>query len=50
VLVAVYRNRLGPEAIQIIQSMIKEILEKWRRIAKSKEIKSYNQGAMTAAG
>jgi hypothetical protein len=50
VLVTVYHNRLGPEAIQIMQSTIKEMLEKWWRIAKSKEIKSYNQGAMTAAG
>jgi hypothetical protein len=28
VLVTVYHNRLGPEAIQIMQSTIKEMLEK----------------------
>jgi len=50
VIAAVYRNRIGPEALEIICSTIVEIMQKRWQIAKSSEIKSYNQGSMTAAG
>lgn len=50
VVLAVYRNRIGPEALEIMQNTIKEMMQIRRKIARSAEIKKLEQGAMTAAG
>jgi hypothetical protein len=50
VLVAVYRNRIGPEALQIMRETIIEMMKVRRKVARSAEISKYNQGTMAAAG
>jgi len=50
VVVAIYRNRIGPEALQIMRETIIEMMKVRRKVARSGEISKYNQGTMTAAG
>jgi hypothetical protein len=39
VILAVYRNRIGPDALEIMQDTIKEMMQLRRKIARSSEIK-----------
>jgi hypothetical protein len=50
VLVAVYRNRIRPEALQIMRETIIEMIKVRRKVARSAEISKYNQGTMATAG
>ena len=50
VLVAVYRNRIGPEALQIMRETTIEMMKVRRKVARSEKITKYNQGTMAAAG
>ena len=50
VLVAVYRNRIGPDVLDIMQSMITDMFKLRRQVARPSEVKELNQGALTAAG
>lgn len=50
VLIAIYRNRIGPDALQIMRDTLIEMMDTRRKIARPGHIKQYNQGAMTAAG
>jgi hypothetical protein len=46
---AVYRNRIGPGALEIMQKAIKEIMQLRRKVARG-NIAGLNQGSMAAAG
>ena len=46
---AVYRNCIGPDALEIIQETIKEIMQIRRKVARS-NLAELNQGSMAAAG
>ena len=50
VVFAVYRNRIGPKALEIMQNTIKEMMQIRRKVARSAEIKKLKQGVMAAAG
>lgn len=50
VILAVYRNRIGPDALALMRETIIEMMTLRRKIARSKKIVELNQGAMTAAG
>ena len=50
VLVAVLRNRIGPNALQLMHETIIEIMKICRRVARAKGVSKYNQGSITAAG
>ena len=50
VVLAVYRNRIGPEALEIMQNTIKEMMQIWRKITRSAEIKKLEQGMMATTG
>ena len=50
VVLAVYRNRIGAEALEIMQNTIKEMMQVRRKVARSGDIKKLNQGSMAAAG
>jgi hypothetical protein len=46
---AVYRNRIGPDALEIMQETIKEMMQIRRKVARS-NLAELNQGSMAAAG
>jgi hypothetical protein len=46
---AVYRNRIGPGALEIMQKAIKEIMQLRRKVARG-NIAGLNQESMAAAG
>jgi hypothetical protein len=50
VVLAVYRNRIGTDALEIMQGTIKEMMQVRRKIARSGGISKLNQGSMAAAG
>ena len=50
ILMAIYRNRIGPDALQIMQNTVKEMMQVRIRVARSSEIKKLNQGSMAIAG
>lgn len=50
VLVAVYRNRIGPDVLELMRSTAIDMFSLRRQVARSTEIKQLNQGALTAAG
>jgi hypothetical protein len=50
VLLAVYRNRIGPDVLDLMRSTIIGMFNLRRQVARSAEIKKLNQGALTAAG
>lgn len=50
VLLAVYRNRIGPDVLNLMRSTIVDMFNLRRQVARSAEIKELNQGALTAAG
>jgi hypothetical protein len=50
VVLAVYRNRIGDEALEIMQNTIKEMMQVRRKVARSGGISKLDQGSMAAAG
>jgi hypothetical protein len=50
VVLAVYRNRIGTDALEIMQNTIKEMMQVRRKVARSGGISKLNQGSMAAAG
>lgn len=50
VLLAVYRNRIGPDVLNLMRSTTIDMFKLRRQVARSSEIKELNQGALTAAG
>lgn len=50
VVLAVYRNRIGPEVLNIMQGTVLEMFQLRRRVARSDGISKLNQGALAAAG
>lgn len=50
VLIAVLRNRIGPDVLKLMRETIIEILQIRRRVARPDGIGKYNQGSMAAAG
>jgi hypothetical protein len=50
VILAVYRNHIGPDALEMMGETIIEMMQIRRKVARSQEIKKLNQGNMAAAG
>ena len=50
VILAVYRNRIGPDVLSVMQNTVIEMFQLRRRVARSEDIKKLNQGSLTAAG
>ena len=46
---AVYHNRIGPDALEIMQETIKEMMQIRRKVARG-NLAELNQGSMAAAG
>ena len=50
VVVAVYRNRIGPDALKLMQETVLEMFQLRRQVARPDGISKLNQGSLTAAG
>ena len=50
VVVAVYRNRIGPDALKLMQETILEMFQLRRRVARPDGIAKLGQGSLAAAG
>ena len=50
VLVAVLRNRIGPNVLQLMHETIIEMIKIRQKVARAEGVSKYNRGSMTAAG
>jgi len=50
VVVAVYRNRIGPDALKLMQETILEMFQLRHRVARPDGIAKLGQGSLAAAG